>query len=107
LLTWAFLQELQAQYFGAFPLEMGSLAFDATPDFEIVAYVLVVSLAAGILAGLTPAMESTRSALSAVVRSSASSRRSRRLQNVLVAAQVSLSLALIIVSGTILLTSFN
>lgn len=106
-LTWAFLQELQAQFFGAFPIEVGSWAFDATPDFETVAYVLAVSLIGGILAGLMPAMESSRSALSAIVRSTASSRRSRRLQDVLVAAQVSLSLALLIVAGMMLRTSFN
>jgi macrolide transport system ATP-binding/permease protein len=106
-LTWAFLQELSRQLFGAFPLEMGSLAFDATPDFEIVIYVLAVSLAAGILAGLIPAMESSRSALAAIVRSNASSRRSRRLQDILVAAQVSLSLVLLIVAGMFIRTAFN
>ncbi len=106
-LTWALLIELEAQFFGAFPLEMGSLAFDATPDFEIVAYVLAVSLIGGLLSGLMPAMESSRSALAAIVRAKASSRRSRRLQDVLVAAQVSLSLTLLIVAGMLLRTAFD
>ncbi|MDA0206566.1 MAG: ABC transporter permease [Acidobacteria bacterium] len=106
-LTWAFLQELSAQFAGVFPLWTGSPAFDVTPDFEIVGYVVAVSLFAGILAGLTPAMESSRSALAAIVRSNASSRRSRRLQDVLVAAQVSLSLILLIVAGMLIRTSFN
>jgi predicted permease len=107
LLTWAFLRELETQFFGAAPAQVGSFKFDVTPDLEIVAYVLVVSLIAGIFAGLIPAMESSRSALAAIVRSTASSRRSRRLQDVLVAAQVSLSLALLIAAGIMLRASYN
>ncbi len=80
----------------AFPAEYGTLIFDVTPNLEIFVYVLAISLAAGILFGLAPAIESSRSALSSAARGSTSPARSRRIQDFLVAAQVALSLVLMI-----------
>jgi predicted permease len=97
LFSWAFLKMAASAYAGAFPIEFGTLVFVVTPDLGIFTFVCTVSLLAGLLAGLAPAMESSRSALSNTSRGGTSSRRSRRLQDVLVAAQVALSLALMIV----------
>ena len=65
------------------PPRMVRVIFDVTPDLEIFVYVLAVSLIAGILFGLAPALESSRSALSSGVRGSTSPVRSRRIQDFL------------------------
>jgi predicted permease len=105
--TWAMLK-LGVTYAGeAFPAEFGALIFDVTPNLEIFAYVLAMSLAAGILFGLAPAIESSRSALSPVARGSTSPARSRRIQDLLVAAQVALSLVLIIAGSMLIRSSIN
>ncbi len=96
LLTWAFLKVSVTLAADAVPAEMGTLIFDVTPDLQVFLYVFAISLVAGILFGLAPAMESSRSALSSSVRSSTSPVRSRRLQDFLIAAQVVLSLVLMI-----------
>jgi putative ABC transport system permease protein len=52
-------------------------------------------------------MESSRTALAAIVRAGTSSARSRRLQSLLVTAQVSLSLVLLIAAGMLIRSSLN
>jgi macrolide transport system ATP-binding/permease protein len=90
----------------AFPAEFGTLIFDVTPNLEIFAYVLVLSLAAGILFGLAPAMESSRSALSSA-RGGTATVRTRRTQDFLVAAQVALSLVLMIAGSMLIRSAIN
>jgi macrolide transport system ATP-binding/permease protein len=90
----------------AFPAEFGTLIFDVTPNLEIFAYVLVLSLAAGILFGLAPAMESSRSAVSSA-RGGTSTVRTRRTQDFLVAAQVALSLVLMIAGSMLIRSAVN
>lgn len=96
LFTWTLLKVSVTLAAGALPPEFGTFIFDVTPDMEIFTYVVAISLIAGILFGLAPAMESSRSALSSGARSSTAPIRTRRLQNFLIAAQVSLSLVLLI-----------
>jgi predicted permease len=106
LFSWALLKlgvNFAAQ---AFPAEWGTFIFDVTPNFEIFAGVLAISLAAGILFGLAPAMESSRSALLSA-RGSTSPARSRRIQDFLVAAQVALSLVLLIEGSMLIRSSIN
>jgi ABC-type antimicrobial peptide transport system permease subunit len=57
--TWSLLKFAVILAGEAFPAEYGTLIFDVTPDFEIFAYVLAISLVSGILFGLAPAMESS------------------------------------------------
>jgi predicted permease len=59
------------------------------------------------LSGLAPALESSRSALSANSRGGTSSIRSRRLQDILVAAQVALSLLLMIAGSMTVRSAIN
>lgn len=92
----AFMKALVILTANALPVEYGALVFDVTPDLQIYAYVFGVSLFAGILSGLAPALERSRSALSAGIRAGTTSVGSRRLQDMLVAAQVALSLLLMI-----------
>jgi putative ABC transport system permease protein len=77
-----------------------------TPDAGVFAYVFAVSLVAGVLFGLAPALENSHSALSASLKEQAGtpSRRSRRLRDFLIAAQVSVALALMI-AGSLLIRS--
>jgi macrolide transport system ATP-binding/permease protein len=102
LFSWALLQIGVTLAGEALPPSEGALVFNVAPDLEIFAYVLIVSLVAGILFGLAPAIESSRPA--AEGRASTSSVRGRRLQDFLIAAQVSLSLVLTI-AGSMLIHS--
>lgn len=96
LFTWALLKLASSLAAGALPAEYGTFIFDVTPDLEIFVYVFAISLLAGILFGLAPAMESSRSALSSNIRAGTAPMRSRRIQDFLIAAQVALSLTLLI-----------
>jgi putative ABC transport system permease protein len=104
VVTWAMLRvsvKLAADFL---PLDRGTLIFDVTPDLAIFAYVFAISLVAGVLFGLAPAIESSRSALTSATRASTPSAGGRRIQSVLVGAQVALSLVLLI-AGSLLIRS--
>ena len=90
----------------AFPAEYGTFIFHVTPDLGIFAYVFCLSLAAGILFGLTPALESSGAALSSALKANAGTAklRSRRMRDFLMAAQVAVSLVLLI-AGSMLIRS--
>ena len=104
MLTWGLLKVLVTLAAQALPVEYGTLVFDVTPDLGIFAFVLATSLVAGLLFGLAPAMESARTPITSTARASTTSARSRRMQNSLVAAQVALSLVLLI-AGSLFIRS--
>lgn len=106
LVTWALLKVLVTVAASVIPSEYGSLVLHITPDIEIFAYVFVISLIAGILFGLAPALESSRDALASSLKanSETSPIRSRRLRNALVVTQVAVSLVLMI-TGSMLIRS--
>lgn len=104
LLAWSFMRILIVVAAETLPPEDGTLVFHVAPDLETFAYVPAISFAAALLFGLAPAMDSSGSALASAVRGGTASRRTRRLQNLLIAAQVSLSLVLLIV-GSIFIRS--
>ncbi len=104
-LTWTLLRVAVTKAAEALPAEYGTLVLNVNPDLEIFAYVLAISVFAGILFGLAPAIESSGAALFATVRGAGTSPvRSRRLRNFLIAAQVAVSLALMI-AGSMLVRS--
>jgi macrolide transport system ATP-binding/permease protein len=107
--TWALLRVLVTVVAESLPLEYGLLVLHVTPDLTIFAYVFAISLVAGILFGLAPALESTRSALSSsVINSSTSSpKRSRRLRDILIGAQVAVSLVLLIAGSMLIRSSIH
>jgi predicted permease len=107
LFTWALLKVSVALAAQAVPPEEGTVIFDVTPDLGIFAYVFAISLIAGILFGLAPAMESSRSAVSSAARGSTSPVRSRRIQDFLIGAQVSLSLVLLIAGSMLIRSALN
>jgi predicted permease len=104
--TWAILKAGATLFRQAFPVEVGTIILDVTPDFEIFAYVLAISIFSGLLFGLTPAIEGSRSALFSAIKANtgSSALRSRRLRDVLIASQVAVSLVLMI-AGSMLTRS--
>ena len=106
--TWVLLKISVTTIAQAIPAGYGSLVLQVTPDLEIFAYVFAISLVAGILFGLAPALESSRSALSSVVHAStAASMRSRMLRGVLIATQVAISLVLLIAGSMLIRSSIH
>ena len=78
------------------------LTISTTPDWRILAFTLGISLLTGILFGLAPALQSTRPSLAATLKDQVGSiagGTSVGLRKTLVAAQVSLSLLLLIGAG--------
>src|SRR5271157_864852 len=106
LLTSALLDIAVTMAAEAFPAEFGTVIFHVTPDLGIFGYVLGLSLTAGVLFGLAPALESSRDALSSALKVSAGTSlgRSRRLRGFLIAAQVAVSL-LLMIAGSMLIHS--
>jgi len=104
--SWAMLSILAKLAKDALPADIGTYIVHVNPDLTIFAYVFGISLVAGVLFGLAPALESTRSALTAALKASAmmSPRRSRRLRDFLVGGQVAVSLVLLI-GGSMLVRS--
>ncbi len=100
--TWAMVQLGATLFRQAFPMEIGTVVLTVTPDFQIFGYALAVSLIAGLLFGIAPALESSHSALFSTIRGGSSRR--ARLRNVLVASQVAVSLVLMI-AGSMLVHS--
>ena len=104
--TWAILKLGTNWLTQAVPVELGTMVLHVAPDLGIFAYALAISVFAGLLFGLAPALESSRSALFSAVRGKAGSApvRSRRLRELLIAAQVAVCLVLMI-SGSMLIRS--
>jgi predicted permease len=98
LASWAATAALARLSEDTLPPNMGTFVVHVRPDLETFAYVLAISLVAGVLFGLAPALESSRSALAAALKANAaiSPARGRRLRNVLLGAQVAVSLVLLI-----------
>jgi cell division protein FtsX len=109
LFTWALLKLSVTMAAEAIPAEYGSLVLHVTPDPEIFVYVLAISLIAGVLFGLAPALERSRSALSSAVNASTASSpmRRRRLRDILIAAQVAISLVLLIAGSMLIRSSIH
>jgi len=109
LFSWAFLQVVVVAIANAFPAEYGTFIFHVTPDLGIFAYVFCLSLVAGILFGLAPALESSGAALSSAMKANAGTAkiRSRRMRDFLMGAQVAVSLVLLIAGSMLIRSSFR
>lgn len=107
LFSWGFLQVLVVAISDAFPDQLaGTLVFHIAPDLKVFAFVLLISLAAGFLFGVTPALESSGSATSSALKANASTspRRGHRIRGLLVATQVAVS-AVLVIAGSLLIHS--
>ncbi|HZU27672.1 MAG TPA: ABC transporter permease [Bryobacteraceae bacterium] len=99
--TWAFTRLLATRFSEALPPDTGTIVFHVTPDLGVVLFVIALSLGASAAFGFLPAMVSSSGARLAAANSRAftSSVRSRRVQDALVAVQVSASLVLMTFAG--------
>ena len=90
----------------AMPMALGNLRaqLDLSFDWRVFTYAVGATLLAGIGAGLWPAVAASRADVASILheggRSASAARRTRRVRNVLVVAQVAGSLALLIVAGS-------
>ena len=84
-------------------LSSSAAPFALTPDWRVLLYCLGVAVAAGVIAGLSPAVESLRPELSESLKGSSTAvtpgRRRSRVRSILVAVQVALSLILLVEVG--------
>lgn len=73
---------------------------DLSPDWRVILFALALGLAAGVMAGLSPAVESLRPGTAEALKGSSSAAtaapRRTRLRSVLVAVQIALSLLLVV-----------
>jgi predicted permease len=96
--TWALMRVAVTKATEQFSREF-TFIVDVTPDMSVFAYVLTLSVFAGLLFGLAPALASSRSALFAATRGTGASPGRSRLRHGLIAAQVAVSLTLMIAGG--------
>lgn len=80
-----------------------ALAFDLRIDWRVLAFTLLISILTGIVFSILPALQSSRPDLVPALKDEASMRgfKRSRLRNVLVVAQVALSLVLLVCAGLI------
>ena len=107
VVTWALLRVAVTLVAGWLPPGNPTLVFDVTPDLTIFTFVFAVSMVASLLFGVAPAIETSRTALEVASRIGTSSARRRRLQDLLITAQVGLSLVLLIVGSMMVRGAVN
>jgi putative ABC transport system permease protein len=104
-----FLGYLGTRFLGAFAQTNLPQVADIPMDLRVLSFTVAISVLSGILFGLTPSLQLSRlnlgSTLSDEGRSSTGSRQRNRARSILVAAQVALSMVLLIGSG-LLIRSF-
>jgi predicted permease len=84
------------------PQGSAPLPIEATPDLRVFAFTLLVSTLTGVIFGLVPALQSTRTDVATTLKyqaGSVTSKRALRFRKSLVVAQVTLSLLLLIGAG--------
>lgn len=106
LFTCGLMKGLAVWAANAYPAEDGTMILSSTPDLGIFAYVFAISVFAGILFGLVPALASSRSALASALKASGgtSPKRGRWLRDLLIGAQVAIAV-LFMIAGSLLIRS--
>jgi predicted permease len=109
LCSWAMLRIMAKMAKELLPANMGTFIVNVNPDATIFAYVFGISLLAGVLFGVAPALESTRSALSSWMKANTamSPARNRRLRDWLTGGQVAVSFVLLIAGSMLVRSAFR
>src|SRR5499426_1304496 len=85
------------------PAMLEQFSLDLSPDYRVFSFVLLVSLLAGIAAGLAPALQSSRPNLSDALKNEGSTFGAKlsqpRLRNALIVTQIAVCLTLLIAAG--------
>jgi predicted permease len=107
--SWAMMKVLVTLIAEAFPPEYGTVILSVTPDLKIFACVFGLSLAASVLFGLAPAVESSGAAFATAmkVNKGTPSARSRRARDLFIGAQVAVSVVLLISGGMLIHSSIH
>jgi len=102
-LSWWTLRFLVYEISASLPAVWGTLAIAVDPDPRIFTYTVLISLVAGILFGLAPALEASKPNLTSVLKEEGAGFGGRlgksRLRDVLVAGQIAVCLVLLISAG--------
>ncbi len=105
-MAWGALRLLMNEVAASLPMEWGNVAVHVEPDGHVFVYVFAISLIAGILFGLAPAVEASHPELSSALKEEGPRfglrMRSGRLRDVLVGTQVAVSLFLLIGAGLLI-----
>jgi predicted permease len=96
--TWALMRLAVVRFTEQVPPQY-TLVLNVTPDVRVFASVLALSVLAGLVFGLAPALATSRSALFTATRGTGASLGRGRLRHGLIAAQVAVSLTLMIAGG--------
>ena len=109
LFAWGSLKALAAFFAASVPVEFGTPVYHLTPDPGVFAYTFAISLVAGVLFGLAPALESSRAAFSSALKATAGtpSVRGRRFRDFLIVAQVAGALVLMIAGSMLVRNSIR
>lgn len=85
------------------------IGIDPRPDLRVLAYAFAVALASGLIFGLVPALQATRTSVGDVIKhgSRSGTPTRSRLRSTLVVAQVSLSVLTLVVAGLLLRTLYQ
>lgn len=88
------------------PILLEQFALDLSPDYRIFTFALLLSLLAGVVAGLAPALQSSRPNMSGALKDEGSTFGSHlsqsRLRNTLVVMQLAVCLTLLIAAGLLI-----
>ena len=111
LTTWWVLHLLVVEISATLPAEWGAVALHVAPDMQIFAFVFAISLLAGIVFGLVPALESSRPNLTSALKEEGGllvlTASKGRLREVLIGIQVTVSLVLLIAGGILIHSSMR
>jgi predicted lysophospholipase L1 biosynthesis ABC-type transport system permease subunit len=109
LCSWAMMRIMATAAKETLPANMGTFIVNVNPDAAIFSYVFGISILAGVLFGLAPTLESTRSALSSWMKanSAMSPARNRRLRDWLTGGQVAVSFVLLIAGSMMVRSAFH
>ena len=111
LMTWCVLHLLVVEISATLPAEWGALALHVTPDMQIFAFVFAISILAGVVFGLIPALESSKPNLTSALKEEGGmpvlSAGKGRLREVLIGIQVTVSLVLLIAGGILIRSSMR
>lgn len=90
-----------------FDFETVETAYTFAVDWRIVLFTATISLIAGLICGLTPALQGSQADLSGALKGTLRIRNSGRFRNVLVVTQVALSIVLLFCSGLSVRSALN
>lgn len=110
-LTWWVLRLLIVEISATLPAEWGAFALHVTPDMQIFGYVFGISVLAGVLFGLMPALESSKPNLTSALKEEGTHfafvAGKGRIRDGLIATQVAVCLVLMISGGLLIRSSIR